>query len=80
MAGMMKREVLDPMYTARQRRTEPAGILLTCMYSMGPSSGGSRLTVTLEAGCAFGATDNNTFRRELVITREPIETNPSYAC
>lgn len=48
--------------------------MLTCMYSMRPSSGGSLLAVTLEVGNALGATFNKTFRRALVMTSDAIET------
>lgn len=68
--------VQGPTHMAYQLRTKIYKTTLTCMYSMRPSSGGSLFAVTLEAGNAFGATLNSTFRRELVITREPIETKP----
>lgn len=47
---------------------------MTCIYSIRFSSGCSLFAKTLEVGKASGPTLNRTLRRELVMTREAIET------
>lgn len=77
MAGMLARRARGPARAVRYfviDPLDPPDCVLTCMYSIRPSSCDSLRAVTLEAGNPFGAMLNKTFRREFVMTREPIET------